>query len=581
MLGPPRFGDVLAVAAFAVFLFLFGVEGRSLRRASEGRVARVAQEFIDTGDWIVPHLNGEPRVKKPPLSSWLVAGTTRILGRQRVAAFDALLPTGLAATLLLVFAYLWVSRSVAPVLDANEHSRAAGMMSALALVMMPAFIGQARSAEMDMLLGLFVFVGFWKWERWRSQGVVLDLLLFYAAMGLGFLTKGPVVFVIVVPALLVWEILNRRRTVDPDSDGKLSSRLWIHLAGAGIVLALVLPWGIPFLIRSGITWADFSTEFVERVGEKTGHKEAWYFYLANVPHWALPWVLLLPFVAIRDWRAPDSQATRRRRLWWCWFGVNLIIWSVLTAKQRHYAVPWLPPLALLIGEGMVDMVRDATKSNPDGVAIWGRRAAVSVSVLLGIAILTGSAFLPVTDALSTNAKWILAFVAGASFAWGAWALASGSGRGPFVSWWIGAAGALAIYAGTLEAHVDRTRSPQAFCDLVRRHVPDSARLHDIGVAYRRPQVLFYLGRNVIPLAEKRVLKGDEKLAKAEREKRHLERQVQAVEEILASDSAYVLVNTRVRDQLATDTHAEPFPAVSSFLGHDRTVHLLTSPGPDE
>ena len=62
-----------------------------------------AREIVESGDWFVPTLNGELRLEKPPLPTWIAAGIEALspdsLGLQRTAA-------GIAAMMLVFFFYL-------------------------------------------------------------------------------------------------------------------------------------------------------------------------------------------------------------------------------------------------------------------------------------------------------------------------------------------------------------------------------------------------------------------------------------------------------------------------------------------
>ena len=58
-----------------------------------GQYAGPAWEMVRSGDWLVPTLDGIPRLQKPPLVYWLTAASLRVLGRHEYAAR---LPTALA-----------------------------------------------------------------------------------------------------------------------------------------------------------------------------------------------------------------------------------------------------------------------------------------------------------------------------------------------------------------------------------------------------------------------------------------------------------------------------------------------------
>src|SRR5439155_9997210 len=51
-----------------------------LLEPDEGRYAEIAREMLVRGDWVVPHLQGEPYLDKPPLLYWLVVLSYKAFG---------------------------------------------------------------------------------------------------------------------------------------------------------------------------------------------------------------------------------------------------------------------------------------------------------------------------------------------------------------------------------------------------------------------------------------------------------------------------------------------------------------------
>ena len=51
-----------------------------LLEPDEGRYAEIAREMLARGDWVVPHLQGEPYLDKPPLLYWLVVFSYKMFG---------------------------------------------------------------------------------------------------------------------------------------------------------------------------------------------------------------------------------------------------------------------------------------------------------------------------------------------------------------------------------------------------------------------------------------------------------------------------------------------------------------------
>ena len=123
---------------FAEFFF-YGLNASQLYR-TEGLRAIVAQEFLRSGNWIVPTLYGEPLLTKPPgmyaaiaLVSWPFGG---------VSEWTARLPAALAA-MGTVALFSWYFR--------RELGPKAGWISALFLPMSLMWLDKATTAEIDML----------------------------------------------------------------------------------------------------------------------------------------------------------------------------------------------------------------------------------------------------------------------------------------------------------------------------------------------------------------------------------------------------------------------------------------------
>src|SRR5262245_4716462 len=61
-------------------LLLYPTLDYYLLEPDEGRYAQIPREMLDRGDWVVPHLQGQPYLDKPPLLYWLVMLSYSIFG---------------------------------------------------------------------------------------------------------------------------------------------------------------------------------------------------------------------------------------------------------------------------------------------------------------------------------------------------------------------------------------------------------------------------------------------------------------------------------------------------------------------
>ena len=79
LVGPPRWRVLLLLTVLPAVL-LYPCLSFLLFEPDEGRYAEIPREMLARGDWVVPYLEGEPYLDKPPLLYWLVIGSYRLFG---------------------------------------------------------------------------------------------------------------------------------------------------------------------------------------------------------------------------------------------------------------------------------------------------------------------------------------------------------------------------------------------------------------------------------------------------------------------------------------------------------------------
>ncbi len=130
---------VAVVLAWCGLLFFYGIGAGELWRTESLR-AIIAQEFLRSGNWVVPTLYGEPLFTKPPGMYALIALCSAPFGG--VTAWTARLPSALAATLTVLLFYWYFGR---------ELGRRAGLVAALVLPLSLLWLDKAGTAEIDMV----------------------------------------------------------------------------------------------------------------------------------------------------------------------------------------------------------------------------------------------------------------------------------------------------------------------------------------------------------------------------------------------------------------------------------------------
>src|SRR5690348_5611145 len=125
-------------------LLLYPCLGFHLFEPDEGRYAEIPREMLARGEWVVPYLQGQPYLDKPPLLYWLVMAGYRVFG---VHEWAARLMPALAVHAAVLLTYLLGRRSL------GERP---AFWGALLLALAPGFLSMGRLLLLDGLLSLWV-----------------------------------------------------------------------------------------------------------------------------------------------------------------------------------------------------------------------------------------------------------------------------------------------------------------------------------------------------------------------------------------------------------------------------------------
>jgi 4-amino-4-deoxy-L-arabinose transferase-like glycosyltransferase len=300
--------------------------------------------MLQSGDWVVPRLLDQPREKKPVLIYWCQAAAMRMFGDNEFGArFPSVL--GVMATQIGLAAVLW---------------RCAGPRPALWTVFIFASsaltIAAAKMCITDGVLILFVttaqFAVFGILQQRASWRIYLILGI---AIGLGILTKGPVVPAVLGVTLLVYFAL---RSVDRrhrrDNSPHLDVAKW--LLCAVVAAAVVAPWLIAIERRMpGYTARTLKSEVIDRAkSAQEGHRGPPGYYVLTIWGTFFPWSLLLPAAIAHGWKHCRVPAIR--------FALAAIIgpwimFEFVQTKLPHYLLPIFPALGFLTASMLVRAAR--------------------------------------------------------------------------------------------------------------------------------------------------------------------------------------------------------------------------------
>lgn len=317
--------------------WFFNLDYRDLVRPDEGRYAEIAREMSVTGDWVTPRLNGIKYFEKPPLQYWMTAAAYKAFGESEWTARLWAAVTGFAGVLIAGFA------------GARLFGRKAGLYAAIVLAssLLYVVIGHINTLDMGVTFWLMLGItGFLLAQRGdtRTPEARLWMLLAWAAMGFGFLSKGLIGLILPAAALGAYAVVQRNisflKRLEP-------------VAGIAILLAIGLPW----VIAASVANPEFARfffihEHFERFLTDTHRRVApWWFFVPILLAGMLPWTAMLGHAGLSAWRENASaEVFNARRFLLLFAGVVFLFFSASHSKLPSYILPLVPALALLLGD---------------------------------------------------------------------------------------------------------------------------------------------------------------------------------------------------------------------------------------
>lgn len=324
---------------------------RPLLPIDETRYVSVAWEMWIHNEFLVPHLNGAVYSQKPPLFFWLMHAGWWLFGVNawwpRIIA-----PAFAFANLFLVS---WFSLKLWP-----EHCDK-GPRSSVILAGFLLWSLFATVTMFDMILAFFTLAAVSSvFLAWRNKPVGWWIVA-GIAMGLGALTKGPVILLHVLPVALLAPWWAER----PPAGGWRNWYLFMIgsvLIGAGIALC----WAVQAAVSGGPEYARaiFWTQTAGRVGNSFAHKQPWWFYGVLSPLWLYPWGIW--GVLWKDVRLLKQDRGLRFCASWC-IPVFVLL-SLISGKQLYYLLPLFPAFSLVVCRVLQNMSGPVPRKEQWGIA---------------------------------------------------------------------------------------------------------------------------------------------------------------------------------------------------------------------
>lgn len=324
----------------------------------EARFTQATSQMLETGDYVVISYQDDYRNKKPVGIHWLqsaAVGLTSDVAERNITAYR--LPS-LISGMIAAMAAFWCALAFMP---RRAAFLGAGLFASTLLLTTEAHIAKTDAA---LVASIVVAMGALAWLR-EGRGKWMGVL-FWAAMGVGVLIKGPVAPMVAGLAMLALALWERR--ID-------WMRPLLYWGGPALFALITVPWFVAIQIATG---GEFLFEAAgvdlgqKIVGTAEGHGAPPGLHTLLLP--LLFWPATL-FLVPGLWRAikgsfsgyvtPNSAAAKAQkaaldasadgfRFLICWAIPCWIVFEIAPTKLIHYTLPAYPAFALMAGAALDD-----------------------------------------------------------------------------------------------------------------------------------------------------------------------------------------------------------------------------------
>lgn len=310
--------------AFFLFLFIYfayqvpGLHNAPLLETTEGRYAEIAREMLVSGDYIEPRLNGIKHFHKPPLAYWMMALGMKIFG---VNGFGARIFGVVASIFSIIILYL-----TSEIFFKKEESLLITIICSSTIL----FTGAPKVVSTDAYLILFTFLSLlFLYRQIFVKKCITNTLLYAFFMGLGFITKGPVIFLFTLLPYFICKIFS-------NTHRKVFSLKEI-LGGVTLFLLISLPWYLIVIIKNPLLLDYFiNTQTIDRISTNRFHRnQPVYFFLAIFAVTFFPYTFYF-IKGLFNFKKLDIKI----QILYLYIIIPLIFFSFSKSKLLSYIIPF-------------------------------------------------------------------------------------------------------------------------------------------------------------------------------------------------------------------------------------------------
>ena len=316
-----------------------------LQDTTEARYAEMARIMAETGDWITPYFDyNVPFWGKPPLAFWLEALSMKMFG---VNDFAPRLPALLLSLATVGLIYYFVNRI--------KEQQTAVWATTIYMTTLLVFL-LSGTVMLDPIFTFATTLAYVSFVMVLKEKEQYWGYLFFIAVALGLLSKGPLVLVLVAGTIGLWLLFSLKRW--------RVFRMYPWFSGTALLLLITLPWYILAELKTpGFLDYFIVGEHIKRfldpgwsgdlygVAHKRAHGVIWVDWLIV----SLPWGIIALFLSLKTVISARTLTPvktyfqdEEKSFYLIWALFPMLFFSLSGNVLATYVLPGLPALAIIL-----------------------------------------------------------------------------------------------------------------------------------------------------------------------------------------------------------------------------------------
>lgn len=337
----------------------------------ESRFTQATTQMLEQNDFVVIRYQDQPRFKKPVGIYWMQAASVSLLSSPEAREIWAYRIPSLLGAMLAAAACAWGASAF---FGDRAGLLAGAILGTGFLLSTEAFIAKTDAVLAGATtLALACLARLYAAETGGPRAERGTKLLFWTAMGVGTLVKGPITPMVAGLTLLALWIWDRKA-------GWITRLGWSW--GLILFFAIVGPWAWAVTVATdGAFWnAAIAGDLAPKLaGGQESHGGPFGYHALVALLQTFPAALILPAGLALGWRARHEPGVRFAL---CWLIPSWLVFELTPTKLSHYALPCYGALAWLSAVAV---------TRPMGP--WTRRLGAGLQAFVGVVLGAGAIYL--------------------------------------------------------------------------------------------------------------------------------------------------------------------------------------------